>query len=170
MPFFHEIKIRQNAYCILEKNGKGFLRTLDASTPEVREQKSHCALSILRNTTAFHFYCILISFTRVTTILWQYPIHFALFPPKSKTCSFPQDRGKQGQSEPVGTLLLSSKSLVPLRGEVSGSVPRFFPILWEADTRPSLPHKIHRIILLFIGNGGCLFMSRINQGFIGQAK
>jgi len=53
LPFFHEIKIRQNAYCILGKNGKGFLRTLEGSTPEVREQKSHCALSILRNTMAF---------------------------------------------------------------------------------------------------------------------
>ena len=84
LPFFYEIKIRQNAYCILEKNGKGFLRTLDASTPEVREQKSHCALSIFRNTTAFHFYCILISFTRVTTILWQCPIHFALFSPEEQ--------------------------------------------------------------------------------------
>lgn len=78
MPFFHEIKIRQNAYCILGKPENGILRTLDGSTPEVREQKSHCVLSIFRNTTAFHFYCILISFTRVTTILWQCPIHFAL--------------------------------------------------------------------------------------------
>ena len=79
LPLFHEIKIRQNAYCILEKNGKGFLRTLEGSTPEVREQKSYCALSILRNTTAFHFYCIFISFAGVTTVLWQCPIHFALF-------------------------------------------------------------------------------------------
>jgi len=42
LPLFHEIKIRQNAYCILGKSER---------TP----------------------------------------------------CSFPQDRGKQGQSEPVGT-------------------------------------------------------------------